>query len=220
MDVIFAIDSSADTNSSYVPGTTAANWPAGVAMVASYERSIADIANGTEFPSVPDPQTFINLGLNNRPTFFGCDSSNFSSDAAGIPPLIVYLPNAPYVYLSNVSTFDLQYNDTERNAIISNGYNLATQGNGTLDENWPACVGCAILSRSFERTNTDVPDICNRCFDRYCWNGDINSSQRDYLPNYKLGEDAVIDVTSGATRVCRSLSAAVGAAVLAGWALL
>lgn len=89
VDVIFAIDSSADTNSSYAPGTTAANWPAGVAMVATYERSLSDIANGTAFPAVPDVQTFINQGLNNRPTFFGCDSTNFSSDATAIPPLVV-----------------------------------------------------------------------------------------------------------------------------------
>lgn len=189
-------------------------------MIATYERSLSDIANGTAFPSVPDAQTFINLGLNNRPTFFGCDSSNFSSDATAVPPIVVYLPNAPYVYHSNVSTFDLQYNDTERNAIISNGYNGATQGNSSLDEQWPTCVGCAILSRSLERTGTDVPDVCTRCFERYCWNGTVDSSQRDYVPGYKLGEDAVLDVTSGAAGLARSVSAAVGAAVLAAWALM
>lgn len=218
VDVIFAIDSSADTNTSYAPGTTAANWPAGVAMVASYQRAQASIANGTVFPSVPDVQTFINLGLNNGPTFFGCDSSNFSADAS--PPLIVYLPNAPYVYHSNVSTFDLQYNDTERDAIILNAYNGATQGNGTLDENWPACVGCAILSRSLERTGTDVPDVCNRCFEKYCWDGTVDSSQRDYVPGYKLGEDEVLDVSQAAGLVRRSLGVVIGSALLAGWCLL
>ena len=221
VDVIFAIDSSGDTNTSYAPGTTSGAWPAGVAMVATYERSLADMANGTGFPSVPDIPTFINLGLNNRPTFFGCDSSNFSSsDFASIPPLVVYLPNAPYVYNSNYSTFDMQYNDTERNAIIANGYALATQGNSTLDEQWPACVGCAILSRSLERTETDVPDICTRCFERYCWDGTVDSSEGDYMPTYKLGEDAVIDVMSGAGTLKRSVGLAVGSAVLAAWALL
>ena len=102
-----------------------------------------DIANGTVFPSIPDAQTFVNLGLNNRPTFFGCDTSNLSSPA----PLIVYLPNAPYSYNSNVSTFQPTTNNTERNAIINNGYNVATMGNGTLDSTWPTCVGCAMRCR-------------------------------------------------------------------------
>lgn len=84
VDVIFAIDSSADTDY---------NWPNGSALVATYERQFDPISNGTVFPSVPGQNTFVNLGLNNRPTFFGCDASNSS----GPTPLIVYIPNAPYV---------------------------------------------------------------------------------------------------------------------------
>lgn len=202
VDIIFAIDSSADTNTTYPTDDSAANWPAGIAMVATYERSLARIQNGTAFPSIPDTNTFINLGLNNRPTFFGCDAANISGPA----PLIVYLPNAPYVYNSNVSTFDLQYNDTERNAIILNGYNGATQGNGSIDSQWPTCVGCAILSRSLDRTGTDVPDVCKQCFDRYCWNGTTDSTQPgNYQPTYKL--DAVSVTTSGAGRLSYSVSA-------------
>ena len=48
-------------------------------------------------------------------------------------PLIIYIPNSPYMTFSNVSTFDLSYNITQRNAIIQNGYNVATRGNGTGD---------------------------------------------------------------------------------------
>jgi lysophospholipase len=125
--------------------------------------------NGTVF-SIPDQNTFINLGLNAHPTFFGCDAGNFS----GPIPLIVYLPNYPYVYNSNASTFALSINNSERNAIIENGYNVATMGNGTDDKQWPACVGCAILSRSLSRTGTNVPDICSECFSRYCWDGTVN----------------------------------------------
>ncbi|KAL9636540.1 MAG: hypothetical protein Q9164_002758 [Protoblastenia rupestris] len=149
VDVIFAIDSSADTEN---------YWPNGTSLVATYQRSLntstGNIANGTSFPSVPDVNTFVNLGLNQKPTFFGCNSSNTST----ITPLIVYLPNTPYAYHSNVSTFDPSYNTTERDAILQNGYEVATMANGTVDSMWPTCVGCAILSRSLERTGTTVPD--------------------------------------------------------------
>lgn len=151
----------------------------------------------TAFPAVPDVNTFVNLGLNTRPTFFGCDSSNLSSPA----PLIVYLPNAPYVYNSNLSTFDLDYNDTERNAMVLNGYNMATQGNGSINDQWPTCVGCAILSRSLERTGTNVPDVCRRCFNRYCWDGTVDSSTPGpYVPTPKLEEVSVRGGAAG-TRV-------------------
>ncbi|PBP26371.1 lysophospholipase 1 [Diplocarpon rosae] len=175
VDVIFAVDSSADTNYS---------WPNGTALVATYQRSTdATIQNGTAFPSIPDQNTFVNLGLNNRPTFFGCNASN----QTGAHPLLVYIPNAPFITNSNVSTFDPEYNNTQRNLIIRNGYEVATQGNGTADPQWPACLACAVLARSFDRTATTVPAVCTSCFDRYCWNGttDSRTPGADYTPAFK-----------------------------------
>lgn len=201
VDVIFAVDSSADTNSS---------WPNGASLVATYERSRNKISNGTSFPAVPDINTFLNLGLNARPTFFGCNSSNTTSPT----PLVVYIPNAPYVYLSNVSTFDPNYNNSERDAIVANGYAVATLGNGTVDSQWPTCVGCAILSRSLERTKTSVPDICQQCFKKYCWDGTVNStSPAPYQPKIAL---AAINVkSSGASeRIQISLFSGIGIAML------
>ncbi|GFF64609.1 lysophospholipase 2 [Aspergillus lentulus] len=176
VDVILALDSSADTTT---------RWPNGTSMVATYERNVGSSGtnSGLPFPSMPDQNTFVNLGLNNRPTFFGCNSSNITGSA----PLVVYIPNAPYIYPSNVSTFDLQYNTSERNAIIENGYDVATMGNGTLDSIWPSCLACAILSRSFERTDTTVPEICASCFRKYCWDGTTNATTPgDYYPTLKL----------------------------------
>lgn len=186
VDVIFAVDSSADTDSF---------WPNGTSLVATYERSRNKISNGTSFPAVPDTNTFVNLGLNARPTFFGCNSSN----TTGPTPLVVYIPNFPYVYQSNVSTFDPTYNNSERDAIVANGYAVATLGNGTVDSQWPACVGCAILSRSLERTNTRVPDVCQQCFKKYCWDGTVNStSPAPYQPKIEL---AAINVKSSGASV-------------------
>ncbi|KAL2161404.1 hypothetical protein VTH06DRAFT_7965 [Thermothelomyces fergusii] len=192
VDVVFAVDSSADTTYS---------WPNGTALRASYDRTHGAIANGTLFPPVPDDRTFVAHGLNNRPTFFGCDVNNFtlSDPSSAVPPLIVYLPNAPYTAWSNVTTFTPSYPLAQRDAIIRNGYNAATQGNGTLDEQWPVCVACAILSRSLVRTVTPVPDACRACFDRYCWNGTLADASADvasgaggeeYQPVFKIASDA------------------------------
>ena len=176
VDVIFAVDSSADTTY---------NWPNGSSLVQTYERSASAMANRTGFPSIPDTNTFINLGLNKRPTFFGCNASNITS--AHPVPLIVYLPNAPYVTYSNVSTFDLTYNDTQRDAFILNGYDVATMANGTIEASWPMCVGCAILSRSFHRTQTAMPEACAKCFDAFCWDGTLNSTTpAPYEPTLSL----------------------------------
>jgi lysophospholipase len=185
VDVIFAVDSSADTD--YF-------WPNGTSLVATYERSLnsSGIANGTAFPAVPDQNTFINLGLSTRPSFFGCDSSN----QTGPSPLVVYIPNAPYSYHSNISTFQLSTDNAERDNIILNGYEVATMANSTLDDNWTACVGCAILSRSFERTGTTLPDICSQCFDRYCWNGTVNSTRPEsYDPAFYLADNSMASVS-------------------------
>ncbi|KAI9650516.1 Lysophospholipase 1 [Ciborinia camelliae] len=176
VDVIFAVDSSADTTFL---------WPNGTSLVATYERSLNEtIANGTVFPSIPGQNTFVNLGLNKRPTFFGCDASN----STGQTPLVVYIPNAPYITHSNVSTFDPSYNDTQRNLIIRNGYDVATMGNSTLDSEWPTCVACAVISRSLTKTNTTVPDACTACFNKYCWNGTLDTSDVVYDPDFILAE--------------------------------
>ncbi|KAK0630089.1 lysophospholipase [Bombardia bombarda] len=199
VDVIFAVDSSADTT--YF-------WPNATALRASYERSLfSKIANGTLFPPVPDADTFINLGLNQRPTFFGCEVKNFTLQEGQVPPpLLVYIPNAPYTAMSNVSTFDPEYSDAQRNDIIRNGFNSATQGNGTLDDTWMTCVACAILSRSLDRTGTAVPVACAGCFTKYCWNGTLSTVNKgEYEPTFKIGNETTVAATSAGVRGMSSL---------------
>jgi lysophospholipase len=173
------VDSSADHG-----GPDLAGFPNGTAIIATYDRhrSGLPIANGTVFPAIPDWNTFVNLGLSTTPTFFGCDSKNIS----GPSPLIVYIPNAPYSHWSNLSTKTTHLKDTERSSMIENGYNVATMGNSTLESNWPACVGCAVLARSFERTNTTPPKECQECFKTHCWNGTLNTTKPDWKPTLLL----------------------------------
>ncbi|KAH7110130.1 lysophospholipase, partial [Dendryphion nanum] len=177
VDVIFAVDSSADTAS---PG---AYWPNGTSLVATYQRSLLKSGHEAPFPAIPDQNTFVNLGLNAKPTFFGCDVNNLTQ----VTPLIVYIPNSPYTYDSNISTFQMETNDTQRNSIIQNGYNVATRGNATMDREWPACIGCAMLARSFWRTGTQAPSVCVGCFARYCWNGTTNATAPSpYVPTHAV----------------------------------
>ncbi|KIL90407.1 lysophospholipase [Fusarium avenaceum] len=198
VDVVFSFDSSADTET---------GWPDGASPIATYERSLTDISKGSSFPSIPGKNTFRNLGLNSRPTFFGCNATNMTDPS----PLIVYIPNYPYVYSSNISTFQMSINTSELSAIIENGYAVATMLNGTRDENWPVCVGCAMLSRSFDRTNTTIPDKCQECFTNYCWNGTLDESDpADYNPTF-IGEE--IEIESSAAKMASSALVVLAAAV-------
>ena len=184
VDVIFAFDESGDT---LTTDGTMTSWPNGTALVASYERSLnPDISNGTNFPAVPGQNTFVNLGLNNHPVFFGCDAKNFTGH---IPPLLVYIPNSPWSYNSNTSTTQMSYEDDERDAMIGNGWNVATQGNST---DWAVCVGCAVLHRELERTGADVPEPCTACMEEYCWTGEISGDTptENYEPKLKAEKSA------------------------------
>lgn len=183
VDVVFAVDSSADTDH---------YWPNGTALRATFERSKEAVANGTNFPAVPDANTFINLGLNRKPTFFGCNTKEFGS--GHVPPLIVYIPNAPYTTESNFSTFQMATEYQQKFQVIQNGWNAATMGNNTIESDWTVCLACAVLSRSLERTGTAVPSACSTCFQRHCWNGTKDESTPGVQPTFIIGNG-----TAGAT---------------------
>jgi lysophospholipase len=117
--------------------------------------------------------------------------------------LIVYLPNHDVTYSSNYSLKQENFTDAQRDAVIMNGYNVATQANGTLDDQWSTCVGCAVLSRSLDRTGTTVPEACVKCFQRYCWNGTLDGQTKTTSSS-----------TSASSSIKESLSAALYSAVL------
>ncbi|KAI5949013.1 hypothetical protein KGF57_004975 [Candida theae] len=185
VDVVFAFDNSADTEGS---------WPNGTSLIKTYERQFVNAGNGTIFPYVPDANSFINLNLTAKPTFFGCDAKNLttllhnnntnsnSSNSYTVydSPLVVYIANRPFSYWTNTSTFKLSYDDDERNSIIQNGFEVASRNNLTLDSEWPACVGCAIIRRSQERNGEEQSEQCKQCFQRYCWDGSLDSTGTKY----------------------------------------
>ncbi|KAH8653679.1 lysophospholipase catalytic domain-containing protein [Xylariales sp. PMI_506] len=204
VDVIFAIDSLGTDDVDY-------DWPTGSSLIATYNRTLANVANDTSFPPIPDLNTFQNLGLNAGPSFFGCNASELSTPA----PLVVYLPNHPITYSSNYTLKQGNFTSSQRDAVIANGYNVATQANGTLDADWSTCVGCAVLSRSFDRTGTVVPEACTKCFQRYCWNGTVDDqTPAPYTPTPSLSGSSVASTSSPtAANMGTSLSTAMWSAV-------
>jgi len=189
VDFILAVDSSADTHQ---------HWPNGSSLINTQKRAqslLSQYQPGdvgvVPFPHVPeDFQTWVTQELNYKPVFFGCNSSNYtnitshngaSSFASFVGPLILYLPNAPWSYYTNTSTFQLDYISAEISGFFENGELQVSQSQKSNHTNtnttcsatteWKKCVGCAIMQRSKERANIPLGETCKGCFDRYCWGG-------------------------------------------------
>lgn len=175
VDIIFAYDNSADTD---------LNWPNGTSLVHTYGRQFSSQGKGTPFPYVPSVETFVSEGYDQRPVFFGCSAANLSAlvDYHGGDlnttdvPLVVYIPNSYHLYEANISTYQMSYDDDERDSVVQNGFEVLTRGNFTQDSAWATCVGCAIIRREQERMGEEQLDECKQCFADYCWDGDYGES--------------------------------------------
>ncbi len=175
LDVIIANDGSGDINS----------WPNATALNATRDRFQQESFSNIPFPNVPTPQTIVNLGLNTRPTFFGCPGAtilnNNTSADNDTSPLIIYLPNYPYSAFGNTSTFQLEYTNDESQANMDNAFNVATMGgafqlSGQQNVTWPTCLACGIMMRSLQRSNTPFPAKCQACYSAFCWDGNTNTT--------------------------------------------
>lgn len=190
LDVIFALDSSADT---------AQSWPDGSALLTTYERQFTSQGDNIAFPHVPGPETFEQLQLNKRPTFFGCDAGNLT-DLEYIPPLVVYIPNNAYSFNSNQSTLKLSYTVSERLSMIQNGFEITTRGNMTQDPGFAGCIACAVMRRQQENLNATLPPECEQCFAKYCWTGDVAAS------NVSISSNSSSSATESGSSSVRSTS--------------
>ncbi|SMN21890.1 similar to Saccharomyces cerevisiae YOL011W PLB3 Phospholipase B (lysophospholipase) involved in phospholipid metabolism [Maudiozyma saulgeensis] len=169
VDVVFALDQTADADDLF---------PNGDSLVYTYERQFTEAGKYDAFPYVPDIESFVELGLNKKPVFFGCDASNLT-DLRYVPPLMVYLPNVAHSYASNISTLQLSFTAEERLDLIRNGFEAATMGNFTEDPDFLGCIGCAVMRRKQEKFGLDWPEECQQCFTNYCWDG----STKDDIKN-------------------------------------
>lgn len=213
LDVVFALDSSADTIS---------NWPDGSSLVSTYERQFSSQGENIAFPYVPDQETFEALNLNKNPTFFGCDANNLT-DLTYVPPLVVYIPNAAHSFNSNQSTFKLSYSSEERLKTIENGFEAATMGNFTQDSDFLGCIACAVMRRKQQSLNVTLPEECNSCFSRYCWNGTESASAGVAISNQtvsssitSIASTKTLSPTGISSSTSKSSSSATSSAVVKG----
>ncbi|WVW80586.1 hypothetical protein I302_102572 [Kwoniella bestiolae CBS 10118] len=168
LDAIIAFDSSKNTET---------RWPDGTSIHTTFNRAIVlDERDDTriKMPQVPSPNGFINGRLNTRPTFFGCEDTT--------TPLIVHIPQYPWTYYSNKSTFQLDYDREEATQTMLNGMRSLTL-NGTVPT-WPKCLACALTDRSFSYTSKNRTEDCKKCFDNFCWDGknDDSTPSEEYSP--------------------------------------
>lgn len=144
VDVIIVSANSADT---------AGNFPNGSEMFNTYK--VAEQEGLTRMPPIPSAETFVSEHLNQKPTFFGCDTDDTAT--------IIFIPNYNYTFPSGESTDKIQYYVNETIGMIDNGVAIANYGG---KEDWPLCLACGIMKKSGER----LPSGCAACFEEYCYN--------------------------------------------------
>lgn len=144
VDVVIVNDNSAETMG---------NYPNGSGIFHTYEAAVN--AGLTRMPTIPPVSTFVAEGLNQKPTFFGCDSNDALT--------IIFIPNYNYTYDSGQNTLKIQYNRNETDGMVANGVQIANYGG---KDDWPLCLACGIMKKS----GGSLPDGCDACFDEYCFN--------------------------------------------------
>lgn len=195
IDLILALDISVDTKY---------NWPAGKALGVTAARALHDPPPATRpFPAVPDQNSFVNLGLTRRPTFFGCTASaSTAHTSAGPakspdtppPPIVVYIANTPMSFMSNVSGETTHFSAHDVDALFQTGADLFNQPD---EADWPRCVACALVQRARERQGLAAPTAeCAACFAKYCWDGSVDDrdpfeAKLHHDPSYKLKRQRV-----------------------------
>ncbi|KAJ6495831.1 lysophospholipase [Mycena vulgaris] len=158
VDVILAIDVVHDSNNNFCNGRS---------LIATHNRTTF-FPSYYSFPTVPlNTSTILAEGLTTRPMFFGCE-------AKADEPLIIYIANgAPppgQPAITNFSSLDFDFTLDQAQAIMGQGFTFATQGisNGTVvrDEDWPACLACAVTDRARDRSGAAREGVCTSCFER------------------------------------------------------
>lgn len=135
-----------------------------------YDTYLYTKARGIPFPVVPSAATFIARNYTTSPVFFGCEA-NLTTTNDTRSPIIAYFANAPYSAYSNMSYTQANTSYAQLDEIWANSFNEITQGNSTLDAEWPVCLGCAAIERSLARVGMERTKQCQQCFNKYCWDG-------------------------------------------------
>ncbi|KIY62427.1 hypothetical protein CYLTODRAFT_361495 [Cylindrobasidium torrendii FP15055 ss-10] len=194
LDVIVAVDSSANTDDA---------WPNGESIIYSQNRT-SNILKDTHRAFPPAPKTtaeFISTGTNMRPTFLGCDAVSPSDY-----PLVIYLPNSPPLTggdpVTNTDTFKLEYSANHVQMFLDQSYRNTiggfTPGSNNADANFGKCLQCAAVDRARLRADIERSSFCNSCFDRYCYDPNDPPSSNEVV-NRNLQNTKPDDVSNSAS---------------------
>lgn len=177
LDLVFAFDNNGPA------------WPNGESIISTYERQFTYEGKSTVCPYIPGESTFGYYNLTAKPTFFGCDAKNLTALTKDgvVPPIVVYIANRPFEFYSNTSTTQLTYTDQQKKGMVTNGFDVANQLNGTFGD-LQVCVGCAMIRREEERQGKEQSDQCKKCFESYCWNGKVYENSQYHQPINFTGE--------------------------------
>lgn len=190
VDFIIIYEASSDAKYHWVNGTNLiSRYPhaEGIPEQVTNRLIRADTAESAHegnipFPAIPDVDTMITQNFTKQPTFFGCNYTDST-------PLVLYLPNSPWTSYSNYSFKQNAFSNKQLNLTLENSFQLATYGNRSIDENWPACLACASIRGSLRRMKMDLPKQCETCFDKHCWDGKESSdgvTEQDQDPSLRL----------------------------------
>lgn len=167
---------------------------------------IQSTSNQTHQPFPPVPHDLAATGLNRRPSFFGCNATNDSDY-----PFIIYIPNAPPadgsapvtkcvalacifkrilndpMHAFSPDSFKTAYSQSHQELFFTQSFLSATSGfipnELGPDEAFPDCLKCAAVDRARLVAQPPIPrsQICQSCFDRYCYYPDNPPSRNEIV---------------------------------------
>ncbi|KAK4058742.1 hypothetical protein OIO90_000186 [Microbotryomycetes sp. JL221] len=178
VEVIFAIDATADSDE---------QQPTGASMSAS-EFRVSLLGDAVSIAPLPNSNvTWVEQGLNTRPVFFGCNGTNATLQQGQTVEspyaMLVYLPNFDPTGVTNTSTGQLTYNDTQATSFLNTAVDIVTRGLSNDTTEFATCVACAIVERARGRQGVNRTDTCNQCFAKYCWSEQDSSAPPAFQSN-------------------------------------
>ncbi|MBW0512429.1 hypothetical protein O181_052144 [Austropuccinia psidii MF-1] len=179
VDVIFAIDAEADGAGHTI---TAHGYSNGTSLYMTYKKTLLPDYKDYRFPKIPDYQNdFSRRGLHQHPSLFGCNETD--------APLVIYFPNYHMVADTDFTSVHASYTQAEIDGFFANGFAIATQSMGNINENlfltqnieddlrrggksviprWPTCLACALIDRQILRNGLQRTSQCEACFRQHC----------------------------------------------------
>lgn len=125
--------------------------------------------------------------------------SPHSCNEPGVP-LILYAADYPYTTYTNTSDLASGFSASQLTQLTDNGLPLLSQDANRLREGWTQCIACAAIDRSLSRVSMKRPEACERCFEKYCWDGKtVNETQPSFVGPFLVLNQSVPWVDWNAT---------------------